>query len=1084
MSGRVMSAFNKQQTSKHCLYHLYIEGVGDIQYSLQIPCPYTETFREIIQRALDDILNLQAHSKKARLQTQSFHNVANSFPRQYLNSNNTGFYPNLYLKIGQKMIDPKTEDIELMVDTLLQRDHTSINLNASFISYQPKFNEALFIIVMKTARYPLSYISTTTTNHTPDNTDINQHDDKENTNTNTTTTTKSKTIHLMSSTVCLPIIQWEVILTFLSIKDLISCIESTKAFSFIAYSELLANHWVNILSFSYLASRALSVFYRTDIFQIFSRTISYKMNNLQKKCFSINIYSPKNKRYQLLFKYSKSCVILSHKAKLFRKCVVDDGTSFSYKIKNGEQSIVDKNKVIERLNKYFHFHKWRFYMNWEKYNIAGGSLLKCVSANSFHSSQKQDIDLFYAFKNEQYAETIKNNKLWAHLFMDNMVDNGYAVIYHVTNHVIDVAVNFGCKSPNVRKVSFSEYMKENGYSKYMKENGYSKTEYESILNEKTWVKFQFISLFDFPISVFISMSDEYGSYDEITTMDHDNIISNFDLDICQIRFDGNDIFCTFAFIFAISSMTCISYKLPLKTYFVIRYTVDWCAFFRAIKYNNRGFTLLVPYEFDLDPLDSVLYSNWYKKLSSRISHPNVGYNGLRNHDFVGVLFKVKSIARNDRIQKLIKNTPGKLVVDNQVELDLSEVLEKVLQYGIFSDDYVSIISNIDPAYILQMTDHFSWLYSMLSKGHIVSRFEWVQSYIPKINKFPKLKNGNYWCNKSIKNREWDLLVLASILFARCFWCPATLKVMLQKATLFKRFMMIFHWILDYWFHIQRFKPTEQFDPLAMISKHMFLKLRGIQAAYSTFLNANHLRIYVKNKKLFKRYILDVLYFETKYDKNPSKNKYSMTSKNLSRLRVLTTTQGTMTPLWKILAIKLLKLYYQDGKSDEIPLLNKFLKFAHFFMVKPARSPKRERNDEQYENDAKYRKAWLKESNDLFKAWLKECNPHRISDRKYNVNLNKRIHKALNDMYNDTYCQYKSCNINYYKHLYGLEYSLLCTIDNWNGENAFNVSYIIDGRKWFKCKGCKLIYYCSRKCQKKDWVNHKNVFNCTTKRNNS
>eukprot|EP01084_Bolivina_argentea_P097010 174382_1 len=161
MSGRVMSAFNKQQTSKHCLYHLYIEGVGDIQYSLQIPCPYTETFREIIQRALDDILNLQAHSKKARLQTQSFHNVANSFPRQYLNSNNTGFYPNLYLKIGQKMIDPKTEDIELMVDTLLQRDHTSINLNASFISYQPKSTQALFIIVMQTARYPLPSITTT-----------------------------------------------------------------------------------------------------------------------------------------------------------------------------------------------------------------------------------------------------------------------------------------------------------------------------------------------------------------------------------------------------------------------------------------------------------------------------------------------------------------------------------------------------------------------------------------------------------------------------------------------------------------------------------------------------------------------------------------------------------------------------------------------------------------------------------------------------------------------------------------------------------------------------------------------------------
>eukprot|EP01084_Bolivina_argentea_P000241 466_1 len=107
-----MSACQKRQSSKDCLYHLYIAGAGDIQYSLKIPHPYTQTFREIIQRALADILNLRARRQQDESQIQSFHNLANSFPLQYLNTHNTA---NILLYIGPKMTDPLTQDIETQV---------------------------------------------------------------------------------------------------------------------------------------------------------------------------------------------------------------------------------------------------------------------------------------------------------------------------------------------------------------------------------------------------------------------------------------------------------------------------------------------------------------------------------------------------------------------------------------------------------------------------------------------------------------------------------------------------------------------------------------------------------------------------------------------------------------------------------------------------------------------------------------------------------------------------------------------------------------------------------------------------------
>ena len=119
---------------------------------------------------------------------------------------------------------------------------------------------------------------------------------------------------------------------------------------------------------------------------------------------------------------------------------------------------------------------------------------------------------------------------------------------------------------------------------------------------------------DFIQFQFISPQIIYGlrHYDyPFKGISHQWIICNFDIDICQVRFDGTDIFGTFAFIFAISSLTFINYSMSNNlinrqilfqsnhNHHSFAYLLSYLSKTQHIlsrnnKYTKRGFILLKP----------------------------------------------------------------------------------------------------------------------------------------------------------------------------------------------------------------------------------------------------------------------------------------------------------------------------------------------------------------------------------------------------------------------------------------------------------------------------------------------------------
>ncbi len=454
-----------------------------------------------------------------------------------------------------------------------------------------------------------------------------------------------------------------------------------KKFKVIHSSEPLAKEWMKYFLTNYTMDicRKMSLFRNTHIFRLFARIFSYRIHfNSRLQCVSVNVH---NNEYEENLQYTATIGRCEQQIFDFSK---ETASQQSIEIRNkmitGQSCIVERNQFFINMDRICHYSKWKMHINWQLYNVAGGAIVNCITVAQYHCGEPQGVDLFLSSAGTPFDclhDSVGENNDWRSLnnILAATFANDMRQKYDTYCFPHDENLNEGVSV----YVRFTEKLRPKhsvpGGPIYPADECEFRTE---IQGNSQFIHFRFIG----PL------------HTTRAKCDHDMIINNFDIDMCQIRFDGSDVLATFAFIFAISSMTCISYDLqhsmqqpkPNWELFALspythanwvnkqalkKYGNRWrqseANFVRAMKYSNRGAQLLIPKDSNVTAL-LMSYRQLFSKNSSGctchckyntkdVCIPSYDYvysdSEYNNSDYVYSLHaSVEDIMKNSKCQML------------------------------------------------------------------------------------------------------------------------------------------------------------------------------------------------------------------------------------------------------------------------------------------------------------------------------------------------------------------------------------------------------------------------------------------------
>ena len=370
--------------------------------------------------------------------------------------------------------------------------------------------------------------------------------------------------------------------------------------------------------------KRMTLFSRTDLFQYYSRLLSFNwIESLRGTEYPlINIHN-------LMIKFEPRR--LNKYETQFLKCFGAPVVS----TESTRNCIYNITEFIDNLKTYTNYDEWKDIIfksniaNDREFILSGSTVLKCVW-KQYHSDL-QDLDFF--------ACNMSQGEFWRNVedFISEMRVKGYPVVdtEHWRNArynciTVDVEVNFHPEETD----AFVFVPKRSGAWRWshtlhhshplsrklchLLENKISTTDEYFMINQ-LYADIQKIEALNAMIREKIAGVYNWKCWLEEREKENHNwfhfqfiwrgdrftkssVLHVHDLDCCQVGFNGREVFGTYAFVQSINTETMISYKLVRNVYpesGSVQYEAFRCKE-RIIKYMDRGFTLVVDNSFGLD----------------------------------------------------------------------------------------------------------------------------------------------------------------------------------------------------------------------------------------------------------------------------------------------------------------------------------------------------------------------------------------------------------------------------------------------------------------------------------------------------